>query len=155
MGLCLGLPFIPWFAFTLQSTYDIVSVNLTYCFQFHLCPHCLHLSSCDSASVWSDWAILKSSWQQIFFSKKHNYLATFWAILKYVTFYEKNCFGYFLGNFWKIWVTFNSNIWSHCSAFSLSTSTTSALSCTYLPYQVAWSKTFGSNHSKGSRKGTI
>ena len=25
----------------------------------------------------------------------------------------KNCFDYFLGNYWKIWVTLNSNIWSH------------------------------------------
>ena len=25
----------------------------------------------------------------------------------------QNCFGYFWGNNYKIWVTFNSNIWSH------------------------------------------
>ena len=26
----------------------------------------------------------------------------------------KNCISYFLGNFWKNWATFFSNIWSHC-----------------------------------------
>ena len=28
-------------------------------------------------------------------------------------FFKKNCFDFFLGNNWKIWITFNSNIWSH------------------------------------------
>ena len=30
-----------------------------------------------------------------------------------VSLFKKNCFGFFLGNNRKIWVTFNSSIWSH------------------------------------------
>ena len=41
------------------------------------------------------------------------FLTTFWAILKN-SLLCKNCISYFLGNFWKNWATFFSNIWSHC-----------------------------------------
>ena len=30
-------------------------------------------------------------------------------------FWDKNWFGNILGNFWKIWATFNFSIWSHCN----------------------------------------
>ena len=29
--------------------------------------------------------------------------------------FRKTCIFYFLGNFWKNWATFYSNIWSHCT----------------------------------------
>ena len=41
-------------------------------------------------------------------------LATFGLFWK-TLFFRKNCIGYFLGNFWKNWATFYSNIWSHCT----------------------------------------
>ena len=51
------------------------------------------------SAVWSDLGIFESSWIQILLQNFDNFLATIKS--------------FFLGNLWKLWATFYSNIWSH------------------------------------------
>ena len=46
-------------------------------------------------TVWPDWVIFESCWQQNFYQKKPKWLATFWPFWK-TSLSVKNCFGYFL-----------------------------------------------------------
>ena len=47
-------------------------------------------------------------------SNKSCHKIDIWAIFKNVCLKLKITCGYFLGNFWKNWITFYSDIWSHC-----------------------------------------
>ena len=64
-------------------------------------------------TVWPDWAIFESCWQQNFYQKKPKWLATFLAILKNLTLMWKPHWLLFWATFGKNGVTFYSNNWSH------------------------------------------
>ena len=65
-------------------------------------------------TVWPDWAIFKSFLKEIFLFKQAQIFGNFWDNFDVCHFLIKTYFGYFLSFNFKIWVTFNSNIWSHC-----------------------------------------
>ena len=58
------------------------------------------LQSSSTTSVWPDWAIFKSSWQQICLQKVAQNISYFLGCFEIITLC-KNCFGIYLGNFWK------------------------------------------------------
>ena len=64
---------------------------------------------CGFQAVWPDCEIFETAWL-IFFLK---FLDIFWSYFENGPCKEKNCYGYFLGNFGTKWATFCSNIWSH------------------------------------------
>ena len=51
-------------------------------------------------SVWPDWTIFESSWPKKLLTKVVQNIVDYWASLKYINLCQ-NCFGYYLGNFWK------------------------------------------------------
>ena len=57
-------------------------------------------------SVWPDWAIFESSWWQIWFQKKPNYLVTFLAILKTFLLIKINIANFCATRFGQIWLLF-------------------------------------------------
>ena len=56
---------------------------------------------------------LKSFWRQILVQKQRKYLENLGAIFERPHLLTKNCFVYFLGNFWKNLDTCYFNMWSH------------------------------------------
>ena len=67
--------------------------------------HCTYL--CMSGSVWPDWAIFESSWQQNIYQKSPNDWQQLFGLFWKTSLLSKNCIGYFLGNFWKNWASFS------------------------------------------------
>ena len=57
---------------------------------------------------------LKVFWKKFSYLNRPKYLVIFGTILDVCHFLIKTYFSYFLSFNFKIWVTFNSNIWSHC-----------------------------------------
>ena len=65
-----------------------------------------------SHALWPDWASLESSgWQFSYYSSP----SVWWlfGLFLNATVLSKNCFGFFLGKFTRIWATLSSHIWSH------------------------------------------
>ena len=94
--VCLSIP---------QLASICVSISLLYTFFLH------------SQSVWSDWVILKSSWQYILLSKWPKYL----EYLVVCHFLRKKLISLLFSPLLAILGYCNSNNWSHCSQYTLPT----------------------------------
>ena len=73
----------------------------------HLMPNC-RAKQCDQIGQFFKFLAAH------FDCKAAQILLNFLGYFKVCHFCRNNCFGYFLGNYWKIWVTIYSSIRSHC-----------------------------------------
>ena len=65
-----------------------------------------------SHAVWPDWASFGSYLQKFSYKTSPNIWQLFGLFLS-MSLFKKKCYFYTLCIFWKIWLTFISNLWSH------------------------------------------